>query len=87
MLRSLLFALAIGTVGSAHAQRAPSASDIASYTGQHLAAHEDNVDEISRLIAAGADLNVRDRSQRTPAHGRSLRICLTSALTGPSSGI
>jgi ankyrin repeat protein len=68
MLRPFLFALAIGTAGSAHAQTAPSASEIASYIGLHLAAHEGDVDEINRLIAAGADLNIRDRSQRTPAH-------------------
>jgi ankyrin repeat protein len=68
MLRSLLFALAIGTAGSAHAQTPPSASDISSYTGLHLAAHEGDVDEINRLIAAGADVDIRDRSQRTPTH-------------------
>jgi uncharacterized protein len=68
MLRSLLFTLAIGTAGSGNAQTAPSASDIASYTGLHLAAHEGDVDEINRLIAAGADVNIRDRSLRTPAH-------------------
>ncbi|MGB5865340.1 MAG: ankyrin repeat domain-containing protein, partial [Sulfitobacter sp.] len=68
MLRSFLLALAIGTAGSSHAQTAPSASDIASYTGLHLAAYEGDVDEINRLIAAGADLNTRDRSQRTPTH-------------------
>ena len=68
MLCSLLFALVIAAAGSAHAQTAPSASDIASYTGMHLAAHEGNVDEINRLIAAGADVDIRDRAQRTPAH-------------------
>lgn len=68
MLRSLLFALTIGTAGSAHAQIAPSASDIASYTGLQLAAHKGDVDEINRLIAAGADVDIRDQSQRTPAH-------------------
>ncbi|NIZ60213.1 hypothetical protein DL239_04405 [Sedimentitalea sp. CY04] len=68
MLRFLLFALAIGNAGASHAQTAPFASDIVSYTGLHLAAHEGDVDEINRLIAAGADLNIRDRSLRTPAH-------------------
>lgn len=68
MLRSLLFALAIGTAGLAQAQTAPSASDIASYTGLHLAAHEGDVDAINRLIAAGADVDIRDRAARTPAH-------------------
>ncbi|SFE52764.1 hypothetical protein SAMN04488523_10833 [Sulfitobacter brevis] len=68
MRRFSLLALAIGTAGSAIAQTAPSASDIASYAGLHLAAHEGDVDEINRLIAAGADVDIRDRSQRTPAH-------------------
>ena len=68
MLRSILLAMTIGAVSPAQAQTAPSASDIASYTGLHLAAHLGDVDEINRLIAAGADLNIRDRFQRTPAH-------------------
>lgn len=68
MLRSILIAAAFGFCGSASAQTAPSASDIASYTGLHLAAHEGDVDEIKRLIAVGVDLDVRDGSLRTPAH-------------------
>ncbi|MCX7561822.1 ankyrin repeat domain-containing protein [Sulfitobacter sp. F26204] len=50
------------------AQTAPSAPDIASYTGLHLAAHEGQTAEIRRLTAAGADPNARDRANRTPAH-------------------
>lgn len=68
MFRLLLLALVIGSFGSASAQTAPSASDIASYKGLHLAAHKGDVDEINRLIAAGADVDIRDGSQRTPAH-------------------
>ena len=68
MLRSLIIAATLAFCGAAHAQTAPSASDIASYTGLHLAAHEGRVDEIDRLITAGADLNARDRAGRTPAH-------------------
>ena len=66
MLRSLVVLLALSN--AAVAQTAPSASDIATYTGLHLAAHEGQVDEINRLIAAGADLDARDRVGRTPAH-------------------
>lgn len=66
MLRSLVVLLTLSN--AATAQTAPSASDIASYTGLHLAAHEGQVVEINRLIATGADLNVRDRVGRTPAH-------------------
>ena len=68
MLRTLIVAAALVLSTAAHAQTAPSASDIASYTGLHLAAHEGQVDEINRLIASGADLNARDRVGRTPAH-------------------
>jgi hypothetical protein len=66
MLRSLVVLLALAN--AAAAQTAPSASDIASYTGLHLAAHEGQVVEINRLIADGADLNARDRVGRTSAH-------------------
>lgn len=68
MLRSLIIAATLAVCGAAQAQTAPSTSDIASYTGLHLAAHEGQVDEINRLITAGADLNARDRAGRTPAH-------------------
>lgn len=68
MLRSLIIAVSVAFCGTAQSQTAPSASDIASYSGLHLAAHEGQVDEINRLIATGADLNARDRAGRTPAH-------------------
>ncbi|WP_372836853.1 ankyrin repeat domain-containing protein, partial [Puniceibacterium confluentis] len=68
MLRSLIVAAALSLSAAAHAQTAPSASDIASYSGLHLAAHEGRVEDVNSLIAAGADLNVRDRAGRTPAH-------------------
>ncbi|WP_146591202.1 ankyrin repeat domain-containing protein [Puniceibacterium confluentis] len=68
MLRSLIAAAALSLSAAAHAQTAPSASDIASYSGLHLAAHEGRVEDVNSLIAAGADLNVRDRAGRTPAH-------------------
>ena len=57
MLRLIVLVAAFAFTGTAHAQTAPSASDIASYTGLHLAAHEGRTDEIERLITAGADLN------------------------------
>lgn len=68
MLRSLIMAATVAFCGAAHAQTAPSASEIASYGGLHLAAHEGRVDEINRLITSGADLNARDSAGRTPAH-------------------
>ncbi|MEH6834460.1 MULTISPECIES: ankyrin repeat domain-containing protein [Falsihalocynthiibacter] len=68
MLRSLVFSASLVLFGAAHAQTAPSRSDVASYVGLHRAAHEGQAGEIARLIAAGADPNVRDPAGRTPAH-------------------
>ena len=69
MFRSLTFIAAlVVSCDFANAQIAPSDVDILSYKGIHLAAHEGDVDEIKRLIAAGTNLNTRDRSLRTPAH-------------------
>ena len=51
MLRSLVVLLTLSS--AAVAQAAPSASEIASYKGLHLAAHEGQVVEINRLIAQG----------------------------------
>lgn len=68
MLRFLIIAATLAFCGAAHGQTAPSASDVASYTGLHLAAHQGRVDEINRLIASGADVNARDGAGRSPAH-------------------
>lgn len=68
MLRFLIIAATFAFTGVAHAQTAPSTSDIASYTGLHLAAHEGHLDDVNRLIASGADVDARDRAGRTPAH-------------------
>jgi len=68
MIRSLALLLTLAFSDTAYAQTAPSASDIASYSGLHLAAHNGHVAEINRLVTAGADLNARDRAGRTPAH-------------------
>ncbi|GHE92372.1 hypothetical protein GCM10016455_10500 [Aliiroseovarius zhejiangensis] len=68
MLRALttVFTLALSTM--VHAQTAPSASDIAGYSGLHLAAHEGSAKDVAALIAAGADPDARDRRGRTAAH-------------------
>lgn len=52
----------------ANAQTAPTQSEVAAYDGLLLAAHRGDVSEISRLLALGADVNLRDTKQRTPAH-------------------
>ena len=48
------------------AQTAPSSSDISSYDGLHEAAHQNDVDSILTLVKAGAEIDARDRSGRTP---------------------
>ncbi len=50
------------------AQRAPSPSEINSYSGLHKAAHENDLTILSRLLAGGANVDQRDGSGRTPAH-------------------
>jgi uncharacterized protein len=59
---------AIVFVGSAHAQVAPSAAEVAAYTGLHAAAARGEAAEILRLARSGADANERDRYRRTPLH-------------------
>ena len=68
MLRRLIISAVVSWCGVANAQTAPSAADIATYSGLHLAAHEGRVDDIKRLLAQGSDPDVRDRADRTPAH-------------------
>lgn len=56
------------TTPISHAQVAPRASEIAAYTGLHKAAHEGNLEQVEKLIAAGVDLEERDPHQRTAFH-------------------
>lgn len=64
----LLLAALFAISQSAAAQTAPSAAEVAAYDGLHRAAHLGDLDAIRSLIAAGADLNMRDTNGRTPAH-------------------
>jgi ankyrin repeat protein len=68
MFRFFLLVAGFAWANGVVAQTAPSASEIASYTGLHLAAHEGDVAVINRLLAAGSDPDVRDSLLRTPAH-------------------
>jgi ankyrin repeat protein len=52
----------------AHAQVAPSATEVAAYRGLHAAAARGDAGKIEQLIAAGADVNQRDAYGRTPLH-------------------
>ena len=70
--RRLIAAIVIGMAatagGPALAQVAPSAVEVAAYTGLHAAAQKGDVAKIERLVAAKADLNARDGNGRTPLH-------------------
>lgn len=63
-----LIVVLMAMVCAAHAQSPPSASQIASYSGLHRAAHENDIAAIKALLAEGANLDKRDRTGRTPAH-------------------
>lgn len=67
-MRLLALLLSLILPVSASAQVAPSASQIAAYTGLHLAAHTGDAAAIRRLAADGADLEARDSAGRTPVH-------------------
>ena len=67
MLRLLPFVLLLIS-SAAFAQTAPSSQQVAKYDGLHRAAHDDDVAAIKTLVEAGADVNARDGSGRTPAH-------------------
>jgi ankyrin repeat protein len=58
--------IAIASVASA--QLGPSPEQVAAYEGLHKAAHENNVNEIQRFVAKGANVNVRDPKGRSPTH-------------------
>jgi hypothetical protein len=70
--RKFLTVIAIGVVatagGQAVAQVAPSAAEVAAYTGLHAATQKGEIAKIDRLAAAKADLNPRDSNGRTPLH-------------------
>lgn len=68
MLRAIIVPTLLATTIAAQAQTAPSTSEIAAYKGLHRAAQNGDAAEISRLAAAGMDINARDRQGRTPAH-------------------
>ena len=52
----------------AAAQVAPSAAELAAYTGLHAAAAKGNAAAIERLVKSGSALEARDANKRTPLH-------------------
>lgn len=68
MRRAILVSVLLAAAPAAHAQTAPTASEIGAYEGLHRAAQTGDAAEIRRLAAAGMDVNARDRHGRTPVH-------------------
>ena len=68
LFAAITLGLAAISGGSAVAQVAPSAAEVAAYSGLHAAAQKGDIAKIDRLAAAKADLNARDSNGRTPLH-------------------
>ncbi len=58
----------LASVAPVHAQVAPSAAEIARYTGLHDAAQRGDVARIGQLVAAKTDVNATDAYGRSPLH-------------------
>jgi uncharacterized protein len=65
---ALALGAALASAGPALAQRAPSAQEIAAYTGLFAAAHAGDAAAVARQVAAGAPVDARDAYDRTPLH-------------------
>lgn len=70
LLRAVVVAGAawLGAALPASAQVAPSAAEVAAYTGLHAAAHRGDVARLKAQLAAGAPVDARDAAGRTPLH-------------------
>ena len=61
--------MAFATIAPAvHAQVAPSAAEVARYSGLHAAAHRGELARVKKLLASGAPVNARDPYGRTALH-------------------
>jgi uncharacterized protein len=69
-----------------HAQTAPTAPEIAAYTGLHAAAAKGDANEIARLVKAGANLQARDAHGRTPLMVAAFRRDVATARTLIAAG-
>ena len=67
-ISTLVLCALMGAPLTASAQTPPSASEIATYSGLHAAAHRGDAGEITRLIAGGVAVDALDSNDRTPLH-------------------
>ena len=68
LLAGMALGLASALLQTAAAQVAPSAQEVARYSGLHAAAHRGDVATIEQLASAKAHPNGRDGNGRTPLH-------------------
>ena len=68
LLAATALAIASALPHPASAQVAPTAQDVAGYSGLHAAAHRGDAARIEQLALAKADLDARDNNDRTPLH-------------------
>ena len=68
MLKLATLLLFAALASAAHAQVAPTAAEVAAYTGLFAAAARGDATEIAKLAAAGANVKARDGRGRTPLH-------------------
>jgi len=68
MLKLATLLLFAALASAAHAQVAPTAAEVAAYTGLFAAAARGDATEIAELAAAGANVKARDGRGRTPLH-------------------
>lgn len=68
MSRILILSMLIVIGCPAFAQTPPTKTEIATYTGLHLAAYDGDLEGIRRLSKSGSNIDIRDGAGRTPAH-------------------
>ena len=76
---------------AAQAQVAPSAAEVARYSGLHAAAHRGELAQVNKLLASGAPVDARDPYGRTALHvatfARQREVIKAQAQAGANLGL